>query len=220
MIEAIVAALKLTHVQHDHLSRLAGFTPIRGDTVPRDMTYAVERLVSRINDTPLAVFDAAWSLVAWNQLWKFLVGSRLTDSEGRERNLIWRRFTGLSTTAVDDPDQEERFETAIVADLRAASIRYPKDRFVTNMVTDLLELSPRFADLWAQGDFAHHQSATKTLDHPVVGELTVDIDVLTIDGSEVRVVIYTVDPGSNDADKLEQIARLGTVDRVRTRPAN
>ena len=43
-----------------------------------------------------------------------------------------------------------RFTRATVADLRAAYARYPGDPGIDGLVTELLALSPRFADMWAE----------------------------------------------------------------------
>ena len=207
VIRALADALRLDHTQHEHLSRLAGFTPVRGKIVPRQMTAVVERFVARMNYTPVAVFDAAWTLIAWNQLWQLLLTS-LTQAEGRERNLIWRRFRGLSAAVVSGVEHEERFEAALVADLRLATVRYPGDPFLIDLIVDLLAISARFAALWERGGVARHESAQNTIGHPLVGELTVDCDVLTVDEADVRVIVYTVEPGSINADKLERLAKL------------
>ncbi|MEP7026302.1 MAG: transcriptional regulator, partial [Actinomycetota bacterium] len=49
----------------------------------------------------------------------------------------------------------------------------------------------------------------KQIDHPEVGLLTLDCDVLTVQGADLRVVTYTAEPGSGDADKLALLRVLG-----------
>jgi MmyB-like transcription regulator ligand binding domain len=48
-----------------------------------------------------------------------------------------------------------------------------------------------------------HVSARKTVEYPLFGDVTCDCDVLTVPGSSLRVVVYTVATGSADAEKLE-----------------
>lgn len=48
-----------------------------------------------------------------------------------------------------------------------------------------------------------HVSARKTVEHPQVGDVTCDCDVLTVPGSSLRIVPYTVATGFPDAEKLE-----------------
>jgi len=53
----------------------------------------------------------------------------------------------------------------------------------------------------------------KTIRHPDIGEITVDCDVLNDSDTDLKIVIYTAAPGSEDATKLD-LARLAG-----TRPA-
>jgi hypothetical protein len=43
---------------------------------------------------------------------------------------------------------------------------------------------------------------TKTFRHPVVGDITVDCDSLTLTDRDQRLVLYTAPAGSRDADTL------------------
>jgi hypothetical protein len=78
------------------------------------------------------------------------------------------------------------------------------------LATLILELNAgntRFAELWATGEVAAHREDHKTIDHPSVGPVTVDCDVLTDGDSELKIVIMTAVPGSEDETKL----RLTTI---------
>jgi len=52
-------------------------------------------------------------------------------------------------------------------------------------------------------------STSKTIDHPEVGPITLDCDVLTVAGSDLRLVVYTAEPSSPDADRLRLIQVIG-----------
>ncbi len=56
---------------------------------------------------------------------------------------------------------------------------------------------------------ARHVSTRKTVNHPQVGLLTLDCDVLTVEGSDLRLVVYTADPGSADGQALALLQTLG-----------
>ncbi|HEY4280670.1 MAG TPA: hypothetical protein VGM91_20805, partial [Conexibacter sp.] len=46
----------------------------------------------------------------------------------------------------------------------------------------------------------------KTFVHPELGSITVDCDILTVRGSDLRLIVYTAPPGTPDADALAQLA--------------
>jgi MmyB-like transcription regulator ligand binding domain len=86
--------------------------------------------------------------------------------------------------------------------VRDALGRYPDDEPLRELVDDLLRVSPRFAELWEQRAVARRSASSKTFEHPEVGRLTRDCDVLTVQGSDLRLVVYTAPPGSPDAEAL------------------
>ncbi|MCX4098071.1 hypothetical protein LBW94_037565 [Nocardia sp. alder85J] len=66
--------------------------------------------------------------------------------------------------------------------------------------------------MWERGAVGHHRAAHKTVDHPLVGAVTLDCDVLTVAGCDLRIMVYTAEPGTPDADRLALLAVLGTQD--------
>ncbi|WP_187414017.1 hypothetical protein [Micromonospora sp. MP36] len=54
----------------------------------------VQRLLDRFTDVPVMVLSASWHLVVVNRLGAALLGD-LSAAPVRERNMIWRHFTGL-----------------------------------------------------------------------------------------------------------------------------
>lgn len=98
----------------------------------------------------------------------------------------------------------------MVSDLRAAAARYPSDQRLRRLITDLRTHSHRFAAQWDSGVIGRHEAAHKTIDHPGVGALRLDCDVLTVAGSDLRIMIYTAEPGTEDAERLALLTVLGT----------
>jgi MmyB-like transcription regulator ligand binding domain len=90
--------------------------------------------------------------------------------------------------------------------------RYPADRELAAMIGALRTSSPEFARLWERSTVARHGSERKTVDHPEVGELELDCDVLSGHGADLRIIVLTAAPGSEAADKLKLLTVLGTED--------
>ena len=113
---------------------------------------------------------------------------------------IWMR---PERAAVGRPAQHSRAEIT-------AAARYPADRQLRQLIADLRAGSARFAELWESGAVGQHEAARKTIDHPRVGPLTLDCDVLAVAGSDLRIMIYTAEPGTPDAGRLALLTVLGT----------
>lgn len=208
LLGSLALALRLTDAERDHFFRVAGVAaPARG-TVPRHITPGVQRIVDRLGDVPLAVFAATYDILLWNPLWAALTGDP-GQYAGIERNLVWRIFVHGHPGVEYDVGSEEEFASDLVAELRAASGRYPGDPSLARLVSRLRAESADFERRWAVARIAEHRSSRKTMLQTTVGPVTVDCDVLTVPGSDLRVVVYTTAPHSEDAAKLDLLRVAG-----------
>ncbi len=208
VLAALSRALQLTIDERDHLYTLAGQAPPRRSAMATHVPPSVQRLVDRLADLPVAVYNPAWTIITWNAAWAALMGDPSAVS-GRDRNLIWRTFTGKSTRVRKSEGDADEFETNAVAGLRRAVGIYPDDPRLRQLVDELTQASSRFAKLWADREISTTGSTSKTIVHPQVGPITLDCDVLTVAGSDLRLVVYTAEPSSPDADRLRLIQVIG-----------
>ncbi|MFF0231823.1 hypothetical protein [Micromonospora sp. NPDC005254] len=104
----------------------------------------------------------------------------------------------------------EEFTRSSARRLRAAAARYPDDPEVAALVRDLLAGSQRFRELWESHDVDDGHTLIKTFQHPLVGPVTVNCDVLDIADRDQRLVIHTAVPGSPSAEALRLLSVLGT----------
>ena len=213
VVDALARALRLSAAERAHLFRLAGLVPPGPEAVPTYITPSVQRLLDRLTGTPVAVFDASWTLLMANSACAALMGDT-SGWRGFERNRLWRYFVGPDPEVRRTPESRPASETAMVADLRAATARYPADQQLHRLVAELHSRSDRFAELWDAGAVGHHEPSRKTVDHPYVGTLTLDCDVLTVAGSDLRIMIDTAEPGTEDAERLALLTVLGTQELI------
>lgn len=217
LLGALARALRLTDEERDHLYRVAGVAIPTPASLPRHVGPSVQRIVDRLGDVPVGVFSAAHDLLLWNPLWAALLGDPSLLA-GFQHNLVWRVFseenTRVTHTAVTHTTiGEEEFRADLVADLRSAVGRYPDDAPLRDLVDRLLSESHEFAAHWEQAHVALHRSSRKTVHTRTVGDITVDCDVLSAPGSgDLRIVVYTVAPGSADAAKLDLLRVAGLQD--------
>ncbi|MGW5157965.1 helix-turn-helix transcriptional regulator [Nonomuraea wenchangensis] len=209
VVEALARALRLSPAERTHLFGLAGLAPPGPRTVPAYITPSVHRLLDRMTGTPVVVYDASWTLLMANPPYAALMGDP-SGWRGNQRNAVWRHFLGPPNRVRHTPESRRALEAALVADLRATAARYPADQRLRHLVVDLRAGSDRFADLWDSGTVGHHEAARKTIDHPHAGAVTLDCDVLTVSGSDLRIMIYTAEPGTADAERLALLTVLGT----------
>ncbi|MFF9508219.1 helix-turn-helix transcriptional regulator [Streptomyces sp. NPDC014724] len=206
VIEALGRALRLSPPEREYLFPVAGLVPPGQGTVPAYIMPSVHRMLDRLTGTPVAVSDTSWTLLLANPLYTALMGER----HGRERNGAWRASLGPGGRVRYTSQSRLAMESAVVADLRAAASRYPEDRRLRHLIAELRANSERFADLWDSGAVGRHEASRKTVDHPQVGVVTLDCDLLSVAGSDLRIMIYTAEPGSQDAERLELLSVLGT----------
>ncbi|WP_022907278.1 helix-turn-helix transcriptional regulator [Curtobacterium sp. B18] len=207
LLGALATALRLSDAEREHLHRVAGTALPSRRMVPRHVTPGVQRIIDRLGDVPLAVFTAAHDIILWNALWAAMTGdpSRYT---GMDRNLVWRHFMhGHDEVEFDDEHQEE-FSSDLAADLRAAVGRYPADRDLAELVARLRRESPEFERRWDTGRVAEHRASRKRV-HTSVGPIEIDCDVLSVPGGDLRIVVYTAVPGTEDAAKLDLLRVTG-----------
>ncbi|MFV2196975.1 helix-turn-helix domain-containing protein [Nocardiopsis sp. LOL_012] len=209
VLSALARALRLSTAEREHLYLIAGQLAPSPGQVSAHVPPGVRRLLDQMGGTPLSVYDAAWNLILWNPLWAALFGDP-SATRGRERNVAWRHFAGLPSRVGHTPGQRSQFEAALVADLRVASVRYPADAGLRSLVTDLRGTGAEFVRLWDSGVVGVHEAHTKTVRHPDVGTLSLDCDVLTVPGADLRIVAYTAVPGGDDVDRLELLDVIGS----------
>ncbi len=99
VVEALARALRLAPQEREHLFRLAGLAPPRPDVVSAFITPSVHRLLDRLATVPVAVYDAAWTLLLANPPYAALMGDP-SGWRGHERNGVWRNFVLPETSRV------------------------------------------------------------------------------------------------------------------------
>jgi hypothetical protein len=108
--------------------------------------------------------------------------------------------------------------------LRLIAGRDPSDPPLMALVGELATHSTEFRTWWAGHTVNAHTAGTKAIRHPVVGELTLGFETLTLASArDVRIVTYLADPGSSSADALDLLrswaATTGTPAQQETRHA-
>jgi hypothetical protein len=211
VVESLARALRLDDAERAHLFELAGRSPHARGTVPTRIPPSVQRLLDRFTGIPVVVYDAAWNLIVANAPYDALMGS-VAALRGNERNGVWRNLLGPTSRARQTAEEHAGQVRGLVADLRATAARYPHDDRLHRLVGELSAASPLFVDLWehAADVPVAEGSRRKIIDHPTVGPIEVDCDTLVVAQDDLRIMVYTAAPGTDDAQRLDLAIVLGT----------
>lgn len=210
VVASLARALHLTGVERDHLYRMAGLVPPNDEPIPDHIPPGVHRVLNRLGDVAVAVFAADWQMIWWNPGWAALLGDPSTKPP-ELRNFARERFpigSGDDVRIASWPVLVQNGDTsdlAVVSDLRRATGRFPHDARLAELIRQLTAGNATFARLWASGTVAPHREDRKTVDHPEVGPVDVDCDVLTDGDSDLKIVILTAAPGSSDEGRLRRV---------------
>jgi transcriptional regulator with XRE-family HTH domain len=207
VISALAGALRLTQDESDYLHRLAGYRTWGRSTSARRVSPGLLLVLDRLVDAPAQVLSDSGQVLARNAMAEALFGApALPDRAG---NAIWRMFIDRGSRRLIPEDLQPVLMANHVADLRATHARRPHDEEVNELIRDLLEASDEFRELWERHDVAVMRNCTKTILHPEVGPLALASEVLLDSTGEQSLVLYTAQPGTDTAEKLELLRVLG-----------
>lgn len=209
VLDGVAGALQLDEAERTHLFALvAASAPGARRTGRRAparerVRPVVQRTLDSI-DAPAYVRNGRLDIVATNALGAALYAPIL-DHPGSSPNTA--RFLFLSDVAPDFFVDWERLTHDAVAILRAEAGHHPYDRRLTELVGELSTRSEHFRVRWASHDVQHHRTGTKRFHHPVVGDLTLDYEVLdlTADAGH-KLLVYTAEPASPSQQALDLLA--------------
>jgi transcriptional regulator with XRE-family HTH domain len=207
MLAAIARALRLTQDERDHLFRLAGHTPPPRTVRSEHVSPALMRVLDRL-DTPAQVVTDLGETLVQNEMALALLGDQ-TRYTGLLRALVYRWFTDPAARAWYVAEDHERLTRTYVAGLRIALARHPGDERARAIVDGLHAASPEFTALWDEHDVGAQIGDAKRIAHPQVGPIEVQCQRLVAESEAQVLLVYTVTPGTEDAEKLRLLSVIG-----------
>ena len=207
VLEAVARALRLDDTERAHLFDLAQPTPARArrrrPLTPQKVRPALHRALELLG-VPAVIQGRRMDVLAANRLGYALY----TDFEARpprERNLAY--FVFLDEAARTLYADWERAAGDCVAMLRLYAGRHPDDPQLIELIGELSVRSDTFRHMWGHHDVLAHMTGTKRFHHPVVGDLVLDYEVLTVEGDPEQIlVLYVPEPASPSAEALDLLA--------------
>jgi transcriptional regulator with XRE-family HTH domain len=205
ILAALSRALMLTRDEREYLFRIADESPPEVSCPSREVTPGTRHLLDSLTETPAYVVDTKYDILAWNTMATHFIGDPSGFPE-QDRNMIrWMFRRSATDTYWSEPDAM-RFTRWTVADLRAAYARYPGNPGIEGLVTELLGVSPQFAAIWAEVEVEARRPLVKRVNHPQVGPLEFECQVLQVPETGQRVIVYCAAPGSLTQQAFSRLA--------------
>lgn len=207
VLERIAIALMMTDAEREHLFLLALGHPPAPKTQPDNgITPRLQRLLDSIENMPAMIKTCTWDIVAWNKA-ASVVFFKYEHLAPEQRNVLRLIFLSPEVRAAQtDWEGVARF---VVETFRADVTRAGRD--VTEFVAELSRLSPDFERIWNEHNVRKHCEAMKTLRHPTVGILQLDVSSFVVDGRPDLTMNVYVPVTQADKDKIQTLLQAKAV---------
>jgi transcriptional regulator with XRE-family HTH domain len=209
VLDSLAQALRLDDAERTHLydlARTANAAPARARRRPaRPMIRPnVLRMIDAMSSLPATVTNNRFDVLTANALGRALYSQMYADPA------CWAntgRFIFLSPAARRFYTDWERIAKGAVGALRIEAGRNPYDRELSNLIGELSTRSDTFRVLWGAQDVHLFRDGRKRFNHPVVGDIALDHEVMPLPGEDGLVLaVYSAAPGSADEDALKLLA--------------
>lgn len=209
VLASLARALRMSDEEHRHLMDLANaanagarpsvFSPTRR------VRPALQQMLDAIS-APAWVRNGRSDFLAANSLGRALY-SPLFTSALQPPNTA--RFVFLDPRSHDFYVQWELIGQQMVASLRAEAGRHPFDRPLTDLIGELSTRSDDFRRWWGAHEVFTHESGSKRIHHPEVGDLELSYEPMELTSDTgLTMMVYSAEPGSPSADALALLASL------------
>ncbi|MDA2803293.1 helix-turn-helix transcriptional regulator [Nocardiopsis suaedae] len=200
VLDAIARTLRMDAAEREHLYLLSGLnpppaSPEPGARVPDELV----RVLDSWSPRPAYIRDRYWNLTAVND-----AAAEVLGYGGGEHNCLVTFFTSARYRALARhwsaaaPDVVGRF--------RGDAARYQDDPEFGRIASDLVSVSPEFAELWERHEVLTGSRAVKAVVHPQAGDLVFETTLLGIPELPGHsLVLYNPRPDTGTQEALERL---------------
>jgi transcriptional regulator with XRE-family HTH domain len=209
VLGAIARALQLNEAERSHLFSLA--QAIRGEAEKHvgcsaEVRQSIVWMLDSMTMCPAYVRNGRLDVLAVNALGRALY-SPFFESRSDDLNLA--KFCFLDPAAQSLFPEWPVVARGTVALLRADLGRNPSDPDTGALIDLLVDSSSEFQSLWATHDVSRTVGEIKIFDHPVVGTMTLALEVMELPADPGLTLIgYAAERGSTSEERLLQLASV------------
>ena len=208
MVASIAQGLHLSLDERDHLFRLAGHRPPERGSASDHVNPGMLRIFDRLTDTPAEIVTELGETLRQTPLGIALVGdsSRYT---GPERSIGYRWFTLPEARRLHPPEDHDHLSRMYVSGLRGVMAVRGPDSKAARLAAALLESNDEFRALWEEHQIGIMPKEVKRYQHPVVGLLELNCQILQDPRQSHALLVYTAAAGTESYEKLQLLGVVG-----------
>ncbi|UOQ59707.1 helix-turn-helix transcriptional regulator [Leucobacter rhizosphaerae] len=218
VLGAIAVVLRLDEAEVDHLHDLARAAhPVPARTRKTHAGHSLRPSLQRFLDSMTE--SAAWirnergDFIAGNALGRAVYAPIMEDpaSQGGNNAL----FAFLSPAARNYYRDWEIGADDIVATLRLAAGRNPRDKALSDLIGELVTRSDEFNRRWASHNVRFHRTGVKRINHPLVGDLDLTYEGMHLpDDPGWTLFGFTAEIGSHSEERLRLLGSLSSTGAI------
>ncbi|AQT81039.1 transcriptional regulator [Mycolicibacterium litorale] len=208
MIASIAQGLHLSRDERDHLFRLAGHQPPARGAGGDHISPGMLRIFDRLTDTPAEIVTELGETLRQTPLGVALVGD-LSHYTGPSRSIGYRWFTDPTARAIHPREDHEFYSRMYVSGLRSVVALRGPDSKAAWLAKSLMGQSEDFSALWTRHEVGIRPREVKRYQHPVVGLLELNCQVLLDPDESHALLVYTAVPGSESYERLQLLSVIG-----------
>lgn len=209
MAAAMARGLRLTLDERNHLFLLCGHRPAQRELRGQHISPGLMRVLDRLKDTPAQVMGPIGETLLQTAPAVALLGDQ-TQYPEHQRSAIWRWFTDPAERDRYLAEDHEHTSRVYVARLRTTATRDGPNSPAARLVSNLHNHHGEFAELWDRQEVGLRWSDAKRFMHPQLGRLDLHCQTLLDPDQSQSLLVFTATPGTQDAEKLDLLAVLGT----------
>jgi len=204
VLDALARALQLDDAERSHLIDLARATQpttaTRRRPTRQQIRPPVQRILAAMTQAPAFIRNGRLDLLAANQLGHALYSTYLTPDHPANT----ARFVFLDPRSEEFYDDWDHIANEVVAILRSEAGRNPHDRDLTTLIGELSTQNETFRTKSAAHNVRFHDTGTKRLHHPVVGDLELTYEAIDLSADTgLTMFAHTAEPGSKSDQALQ-----------------
>ena len=197
VLDTLARALRLDATERAYLFAVAQPSQNRRRRTPprpQRVRPGLYQVLTTLEHTPALVLGRRLDVLASNRMARALL-TDFTTLPHKDQNMV--RFLFCDQAARELYRHWDTVASEIVASLRLEAGRHPDDPQLTDLVGELCVHDEDFRRWWADHNVHQRTHGTKHFHHPLVGELSLQYESLTLPADpDQRLIIYTAEPDS------------------------